>query len=218
MSFLRKKILILIAAILLILIPVLILLITSPGSKNVVPKNNTFGAEILKYREFIPAEALEKNIPIINNSKLSENQRYDAFLDIFFYIDNQYFNTSDPRIRKLASEFDKLAKENFKDSYEERDFFIACADEECGEKTPPEIESLLTEIKTLPIDEVWINSITLNIKTASHIPYDTEFNRLDKLHSYTLAIGMLTDVGDPASSRSAEKLRKFIKEKYDKEI
>lgn len=216
MSTLRKKLIVLLIAIFSIVILLIILtLIFFPFNNGPEQISEDIKEEILLYKEYIPKEHIERDLAVLNNKSASETERYDAFLDLFFNLENAYFNTGIPRIREFTFKLDKYARDNFKNKYKKEDFYIACADEICGEKTPLELENLMEEIKNLPIEKEMIDTINFNIRTASHIPNNSEFEKIDKINSFSISELILVSIGEEKASKSAEKLRNYVKLEYD---
>lgn len=168
--------------------------------------------------DYLPEDLIEAELKTFNNPSSPDIKKYNALKSIFYLFDNAYANTNNPEIRLFISEMDKYASENLKRVYVKGEFYTACVDETCGEATPSEIESIIEEIRKLPIEEEWKNSITFNLRNASHIPYDTNFNKQDKLITYSLAIGQLVSLDNKEASVSAENLRKYLKNKYNQDL
>lgn len=218
MPFSNKKVtlFLVIAAIILIISITTILIFPFQNDTEKITKS--IRSESLLFKNYLPLDQINKDLSMLNRESLPEKDRYLALKDIFLYFDNAYFNSGVPRIRNYVTTLDAYALKTFKNEYQKGDFYIACADYECGEKTPPEVKKLIEEIKNLPIDEVWKTSINLNLRTASHVPYDSEFNKMDKMISYAIAVSELVSLDNPQASASADRLRAYIKKTYNKDL
>lgn len=214
----NKIILFLIFLIAIVIIISAIFIVIYPPQNDTEKITKSIREEALLFKDNLPQDTIDKNILVLNNKSLSEKERYQALKEIFFYFDTAYFNLGLPRIRNYVSTLDTYALKTFKNEYQEGDFYIACADYVCGEATPPEIEKLIEKIKKLQIDEVWKNSIILNMRTASHIPYVSDFDKADKLNSYSIAISELVTLANPQASVSANELREYIEKTYNKTL
>lgn len=219
MSTNRKKILILLLSLVSFIVLILIFLFLLNPFES---ESQKLAKEIRKITSensaYLPSEQIEKDLKIISDNRIPDIKKYESIKNVFLYFDNAYINSNNPELRLFIKRLDEYSAQNLKIVYEKSDFYTACVDSMCGEETPTEIENIIKEVERLPIDEEWRNSITFNLKTASHIPYDNNFNKNDKLITYSLAIGQLSSLEIAEASASANRLRAFIKKKYNQDL
>lgn len=218
----KKKLIGIIAILILILftfaIAIGIKMINSPLENDTTKFTAYLNSYAKLDNNYFPPDYINKQLEILNNTSLSEEKRYYALIVIFGLLNNAYFDSNLPIYRDASISLDKYASKNFKKQYKKGDFYMACADSKCGETTPPDISRLVGEIKNLPIEDGLKQSIILNIKTASHVPYDTNFNKSDKLSSYDIAVKQLISSNNSEASSSANKLKLFVKNKYGQNL
>ena len=219
----RKYIILFLSLIVLIVIIALVYLIyfQNFGSKSKI--NNQ---EVAKLSQDIQS-TVEKNttrfnqsqvksaLDLLNNSKLSDTERFKGIKDISFYYQVAYAASHDPKLREQAEILADFAKTNFPQLYEERFFRVGCADPECGEEMDSEFKQIQQEIIESGIPAGPLNTITKNFEQSIYIPNE-EID--DKKYGFELVVNQLRLEDNPKASATAEHLVDYVKRKYSIEL
>lgn len=157
-------------------------------------------------------DAFARNLETINSSNKTDEQKYLALRNLFFYYNTEYSRTHDPKIKEFAEKtIGDYAKNNYEKYYTESEFRIPCADPTCGEAIDKEGEDLIKKINSSGLKDYQKETIITNFKTASYISSD----RIDnKKIGMSLVVSQLNRYGDPVASSAAIDLKNYLKRKH----
>ena len=175
-------------------------------------------SEQQKLKEYVPPDRIEKSLNKIKNENLSDSQKYESFAEAAFYIQDAYYRTNNPEIRKYLDSLNNEVKKLFPKDHQKEDFKVVCADSQCGETIDKDLTNLIQEIKNLDVDNAYKKTILTNLNNAAYIPYDTQDNKLSKLVTYGLVRAQLIDLSDAQASSSAKKLELYIINKHNVDL
>ncbi len=217
-----------------VLISVLIFLITAfiiTASIILILSNNNFKKssktdnlvlflESQNYEKLVPKDRMDKAITIIKNGGLTDEERYEGVATLAYYIQDRYYRTNNPDIRKYLVVLDKEVRVTFPNQYEIGNILVTCADPECGEKINASFQELVSEIEDLDSDDKYKNTILTNLRVAIYLPNETGHNNdIDlKLSIFRLVYNQLLELGTPSASQSANNLNSIVKNEYNSEL
>ena len=170
------------------------------------------------YEEIIPKDRLEKSIALYNDTSLSKEERYAGLYQIGYYLQDAYYSTNDPKIRKRLDDLNKHAKNSFPGLYDESNFQVFCTDPECGSELNNDEKNLINNVENLEVDKFYTKIILKNLRNGFYTPYDTPDNKADKISLLNLAYNQLLELNNSDASNSASLLKEYSSNKYKVDI
>lgn len=197
-----------------------IFLIRNTGQSGLTKTTKEINSKALAFNKSLSTQRVEEELAIINNTKLSDEERFKSLSDIYFYFSFAYSTSHDPAIREFVNKtFAKFANENFpkiqSNDDSKRVFMIPCADPSCGQEIDPKIKEIINKIMNSNIDTNLKNRVKGNIEVAA---YKLEEDKEDKLFGFGIAKRQLEQSGNPTASEAGNLLKIYVKEKYKADI
>jgi hypothetical protein len=166
-------------------------------------------------KEQIPQYKIVKVISDLKNKKSKPEEQYKDLTIFAFSVQDEYFRSNQPEIREFLKDLNDKVKMTYPKLHKDVDFLVTCADPICGGQPAPEESKLLSSVQSLKVDDLYKDTITINLKTAIYLPYDTTNNKLEKINTIRLVDQQLRSLNNVEASKSAEDYEDYIKKKYN---
>lgn len=166
------------------------------------------------------ATRVKKAVDKFSNTKLSDDQRYKALEDVYFYFAAAYTTTYNPKLREyINKDFNNYYKEQLPKFYNDVEnygkFDIPCADPICGKNIDSDLNKIISLINELQVDPVIKGSSISDLKTAAYKPDNNEIDKQDKIYGFKLVIRLLNSAEDKNASETAKMLSDYLRKNYN---
>lgn len=161
---------------------------------------------------------VEEKFKILENKKLSAEERYKALDNLSFFFQSLYGNTNDPKVRTYIKELGVYAQKEFPKLYVKAVFNPICQDPSCGQIISSDIKKVISSIESSKIDPQDKERLIKNLTNAG---YAKNEDREYKSYVYNQVLADLNSIADISSSSSileiSKDLSSFIKKEYPEE-
>lgn len=185
---------------------------------------DSFKSEIIANSNYSEGTSnrIKSYLNILENSKTTEKEKYEALNNLSKIFSLIYSNTNDPKYRPIFDLMDTFAKNNFPKLYKESDHKILCMDPGCAESPQPkEILEIINKIKTSNLPERYKEGIEMELINAGYLPDKYSNIKFDDYYSNLTFIKIYLDKSaskDTQIQEAHDKLRDFLEKNYPKEL